>query len=199
MVPMHRLIYRGQSMRGTFRPGDMLFVMPVTLADVHLGDVVAYHSENETITAHRVVGRNGSCLITAGDANPRVDRRAIETGGLVGRVIYVERNGTLSQVCNGWSGMIQRQLTKLRLYGRQWMRARITRVAYPSYRRLLNFAVLRRLWRPKLTCIQVASVLGPSIKYLLRGRTVAVYYPDKHRFICRRPFDLFIKPPSDSC
>ena len=35
--------YHDQSMAGTFRPGDYLTVVPVSLVDVHPGDVVVYH------------------------------------------------------------------------------------------------------------------------------------------------------------
>ena len=49
--------YRGRSMAGTFRPGDYLTVVPVSLADVHPGNVVVYHRQDRREDADELVHR----------------------------------------------------------------------------------------------------------------------------------------------
>ena len=49
--------YRGPSMAGTFRTGDYLTLVPVSLADVRPGDVVVYRRQDRLEDADELVYR----------------------------------------------------------------------------------------------------------------------------------------------
>jgi hypothetical protein len=67
---------RGTSMRPTFLPGDRLRLVPATVADVRVGDLVVWMGQDGPI-AHRLVGwwetRTGRWMLTKGDGAPRLD------------------------------------------------------------------------------------------------------------------------------
>lgn len=65
MVPMMRL-------------GDIVFIQPSSLANVHIGDIIAYQATPNSIITHRVVDEwvlpGRTYLFTKGDANDYVDQ-----------------------------------------------------------------------------------------------------------------------------
>jgi signal peptidase I len=110
--------YRGQSMTGTFRPGDALIVADMSIDSVHRGDVVLFRSmdadgEPEQVV-HRVVAVLPEGLVTRGDNNRRVDLGLVTPDRLVGLVTHLERAGKRRRVrgscipegsmCGGASG-----------------------------------------------------------------------------------------------
>ena len=97
--------YHGRSMWPCFQDGDLLEFEPCTLADIHVGDCVAYTSGDGKRVAHRVVAK-GHALTTRGDALPDVDEAAVSGDRLVGRIIRRHRLGRASRVKGGLTGRL---------------------------------------------------------------------------------------------
>ena len=65
-----RTIYRGNSMRGEFRPGEVLLLSRVAFTDLAVGDVVAVLEDNAADNyVHRVIRKTPQQALTMGDAN----------------------------------------------------------------------------------------------------------------------------------
>lgn len=186
-----RFPYRGSSMRGTFRPGDLLRVTPIALQDLRCGDVVAFRRPGTARpghqVAHRVQARKVEGLVTRGDQCRTIDRAIVTAQDLIGRVSAVEREGETRPVLSGRWG--QTWAVALRL----WRRL-APAVGWP-YRRLRSSGLARTLWRPQLAQIRLETEVGPMIKYIHRGRTVARWWPTEGRFWCRKPYDLVLPRP----
>lgn len=192
--------YHGNSMAGTFRPGDYLIIESVRLADVRPGDVVIYRGqenarESEEVV-HRVVAIAPDGLVTRGDNNPRVDDMPVSQEALLGRVTRVERAGRVRPVRGGRWGLLQSRAL------RAWRRARqcswqVLRLAGRwLYRWLRTSGLVRWCWRPTLIRLLVTNGDGLVVKYIHRGRTVALWRPATRRFRCSRPYDLIILHPN---
>ena len=91
----NRRFYRGDSMLGTFCPGDYLTVEPVPLAAIRPGDVVVCRGREEVgepdEIVHRVVAVAPGRLVTRGDNSPCVDSVPVTGDTLLGRVTHVRR------------------------------------------------------------------------------------------------------------
>lgn len=102
----------GESMWPTLESGDLVVIQPVSMNEVHVGDVIVYGppcSIDNLSVIHRVVGTEGNGLITQGDdrlTNPHTDqyngdiaKSPITQACLVGKVVlvipYVERLASL--------------------------------------------------------------------------------------------------------
>lgn len=181
--------YRGSSMRGTFRPGDLLYVEPVVLEDARPGDVVLFSGEGGVSLVHRVQARMDAGLLTRGDAQPFSDPVPVTPERLVGRVRFYERRGQVRPVWGGMAGRFWAAFLRLR--------RRLLRAMGAPYRLLRRSGWVRRLWRPAVEQIYLNGPEGPAVKYVHGGRTVACRWPESGRFWCRRPYDLVLDlPPS---
>lgn len=184
--------YRGPSMTGTFRPGDLLFIEPVQLADVRLGDIVAFNPPEPgpegVDTVHRVVAVGRQGLICRGDNNRFPDGTPVTEERLVGRVVRFAREGRTRAVRGGRPG--------LRRAHRRWTRNAALRAlaapARPLYRRLRTSGLIGLLWKPDIREIRFCSTGGDYIKYIHRGRTVASWRPDEKAPSIRKPYDLIL-------
>ena len=102
----------GKSMWPTLESGDLVVIQPVSMNDVHIGDIIVYGppcSSGGSSVIHRVVnGTEGSGFITQGDdriTNPNTDQNSdiangpITQGCLIGKVVfivpYIERLASL--------------------------------------------------------------------------------------------------------
>lgn len=180
--------YQGASMRGTFRPGDLLTVTPITLQDLRRGDVVAFHQSSSLIVRRQIVHRVDACtckgVITRGDQCRVADQTVVTSGDLIGRVSAVERDGKTRPVLGGWRGRIWASALRL------WRRVAPV-VGWP-YRLMRNWGLARALWYPSLASIHIETEAGPIVKYVHRNRTVARWWPTEGRFWCRKPYDLVV-------
>ena len=79
------------SMEPTLNVKDLIIVK--ITKDVSQNDIITYQEENALIT-HRVIKKDGNNLITKGDANNSIDVK-ITTDAIVGKVVYVIKNGGL--------------------------------------------------------------------------------------------------------
>lgn len=181
--------YRGNSMRGTFRQGDVLIVEPIPWKAVRPGDVIAFYgaSDHHSLIVHRVRVCTPVGLITQGDSNALADAQPVQPDDLVGRVCSFERDGKRRAVQNGRAGLLRLRLLRL------WRRVRPL-VGWP-YRLLRASGVVRRLWRPRVTLVCVHTDAGPVVKYIHRGRAVAWWRPCRGTFECRKPYDLALERP----
>lgn len=188
-------VYRGPSMAPLFRPGDLLFLRPLPLAALRVGDVVVFAGEAHTAVAHRVVRWSAAGPITRGDANSQEDPTVLDAARYIGRVEALERAGRRRRVLNGRAGWWLSRA--LRAGGRV---SRLLRLLFGfPYRRLRASATARRLlWRwvaPRFAVISLPSAQGRLVKYTHRGRVVARWWPETSRWECRKPYDLFLARP----
>ena len=92
----------GKSMWPTLESGDLVVIQPVSMNDVHVGDIIVYGppcSAGGSSVIHRVVdGTEGGGFITQGDdrtTNPYTDQNSYIANGpitqdcLIGRVVFV--------------------------------------------------------------------------------------------------------------
>ena len=183
--------YLGQSMRGTFRPGDVLTVEPLSLSRVRPGDVVVFfrqRGDGQDEIVHRVVRRISGGLVTRGDAVGREDAGVVSDGNLIGRVVRRERNGRVSTVHGGWVGLCRGRA--LHFY---WgLRRPAVRRMQGAYDRLKATGLARLVWKPRVTQLMISSPDGPYIQYVCDKRVVARFWPDTGVFECRKPWDLVI-------
>jgi len=194
LIMEDKLIYKGQSMQGTFSFGDRLIIEHVRLASVRPGDVVVYqvlnHKDNRDMLVHRVMGVAPSGLVVRGDNNSCDDQTLVTQNNLVGKVSHVERGGKrtllrgsssglmIARVFHGWSFLRHTMWNLIRLTGR-W-----------SYCRLRESGLIQRLWKPSILKIHLMTANGPVIKYVCRNRTVGFFWPEKGRVTYRKPYDL---------
>ena len=72
-------------------PGDLLVIHRASLAELDLGDLALYAS-NEGFVIHRVVGKTADCMITRGDSFDWHDE-PVSRERVLGKVVTVERGG----------------------------------------------------------------------------------------------------------
>ena len=211
------MFYTGDSMRGTFRPGDRLIFEPVTLADLHPGDVIVYRphspdgerdntdrSEGKTgkQVVHRVIALTSGGAILHGDNNAPDDVELVSGQHIVGRVTHFTRDGKKRRVREGLSGLLRARIAyRLRhLPHHLWRRARaLLRPLLQTPYRLLRWSrIIAIIWKPEITQITVQTPAGPLVKYIHRGRTVIEWFPERGRYHAVRPYDLIIFPPDST-
>jgi len=182
-------------MLGTFRLGDQLTIAPVSITDIHSGDVIAFPgsvgNDARAMCAHRVIAVTPLGLRTRGDNNARADGSLITAENLLGKVTHYQRNGVTHPVLGGRLGLLRARLLHARVHVRSW----IIRVWRPAYVWLRASRVLARLWHPAITQITLMTEQGACVKYVYRGQTVARWYPRMRRFECAKPYDLILTPP----
>lgn len=78
------------SMRPNTPPGSMVVLVPISPADVEVGDVIGYRDDVRGVVTHRVVAvldqPGGRYFTTQGDANARPDARPVPGRAIVGEV-----------------------------------------------------------------------------------------------------------------
>ncbi|MBN1922415.1 MAG: signal peptidase I [Anaerolineae bacterium] len=196
--PMLAFRYQGLSMHGTFREGEMLYVVPVPLESARVGDVVAFYRHNArgevTAIAHRVRARTQSgqeqVLVTQGDASTAPDVELVDAAHFIGCVRFAQRGSRLYDVRNGAAGQLWAEALRLGWRVARWGRA--------PYRWLRASGVLRRWVHLKLTQVHLNTGRGPLVKILHGGRTAAYWWVNERRLCCYKPYDLFLAPPVES-
>ncbi len=178
-------------MQGTFQVGDILFAESITSEDVRRGDVLAFFSSRRDkmrdVVVHRVVARVSEGLITQGDAMRLPDANPVCAQNLLGRVIQVQRSGRVYPVKNGWRGRLWARYVRLR--------RRLLSLGRVPYRWLRASSIVRRLWRPPVASVTLATSEGLMVKYLCGGKTVAFWQPETSTYWCRKPYDLVLDAP----
>lgn len=190
--------YRGDSMSGSFKPGDCLFYAEIDLKELAPGQVVIFRlhdpDDKDKEVVHRVISLTPNGLITRGDHNHHIDPDLLTADNLVGLVTHFERNGITRQVGGGFCGLQHARCCHTRL--KLWRC--IKNLGRRPYTWLRNSALIKHLWRPSIIKVRVKSEDGPLVKYVFRGRTVAQWWPELKRWECDHPFDLVISRPEMS-
>ena len=147
------------------------------------------------LLVHRVIAVRSGGFVTRGDNNPAPDKDFVSPERLIGRVVAFERRGRKVRVSGGTDGFV---LASARRFFRRVARSLFRVVRFPlrpAYRLLRRSGIIGAIWKPQLTAVQFRSSSGPFVKYVRLGRTVAVWWPERRNFQCRRPYDLIIKRP----
>ncbi len=100
--------YRGNSMRGAFKPMERLRVQPVPLASLFPGDVIVFLQPNDATkrVVHRIVKKSAQGFRTRGDNMPRRDPYTVAPGQIEGKVVAVWRAGRWQPVPGGGRGLM---------------------------------------------------------------------------------------------
>ena len=147
---------RADSMAPFIRKGDLLTVKPVTLAEVRMGDIVAWRREEaeSVLTTHRVVqkgrDREGAFVITKGDRSHFRDLPLRCPEHVYGRIISLERNGRPVSLETAFQRLLGYLRARLSL-GR-WALSRA--MAAPH---LVPGWLVRRIWR---LCLEASQELS---------------------------------------
>jgi len=187
--------YRGRSMGSTFRPGDMLYVEKSNgTKPFRSGDIVVFRTSNRDAgqadceTVHRIVQSTPQGYLTRGDLNPRPDEKPVKEDKIIGRVAKFERGGRVRKVRGGRLGLWRAR----GLWARRGIWRAIAAPLRPLYGRLRRSGLVAILWKPEILRIRFCSPDGQYVKYVRRGRTVAVWRPARNECRFRKPFDLVL-------
>jgi len=187
--------YRGRSMRGTFRPGDYLYLKQVPISDVHSGDIIVFRNSNSSEETkemvHRVIKSFSRQVITQGDNNPRMDSLKVSCKDLIGKVIYIERNGKTYAVKGGLRGLLRAKI----LHALIPLKRAVKWILSPPYSLLQKSGLVCKIWYPEVKKIYIKMDNSFIIKFISRNKTVACWWPESGRFICIKPYDLVIRDP----
>jgi len=183
--------------KGFITPDSDLAEMPSPADCLKNAPLDAAEAESRLLV-HRVIAFRSGGFVTRGDNNPAPDKDLVSPALLVGRVAALERHGRRIRVCGGARGFV---LAAARRFFRRVARSFFRAVRFPlrpAYRLLRRSGIIGAIWKPRLTAVQFRSPSGPFVKYVRGSRTVAVWWPERRSFRCRRPYDLIIRPPVSS-
>lgn len=193
---MKTCIYRGFSMSPLMKNGDLLRYAE-NGDSVSPGDVILFRNitdiARESIVVHRVVKSRNEILFTKGDSSFSCDPCPVPLENVLGLVYRIHRGRWSIPVLGGHSGLLQMAfghlimmlLLPFRFCGRM------------VYRTLASTGLFRKIWKPVTEKLVFHTPDGTLVKFIWKGRTVASWWPDSRRFVCRFPFALFLN--RDEC
>ena len=181
-------------MKASFRVGDRLHIKPALINKVKKGDVIIFkgtdHNGEEKELVHRVVSINKDGLVTRGDNNRQNDDILVTQKNFKGVVTHFERNGKKKPVKHGFQGMIKAKIRYLTLSIKRLIRM----IFRMPYRALKKSGLVPKIWKPDIKKIYIKTPDEEIIKYIHSSHTVAQVWPKKRKFLCKKPYDLIIKP-----
>ena len=188
------LIYAGQSMNGTLKPGDKFYLENIFFKQLCKGDIIVIRNQNsklfENQRVHRFVIKVNDTLFTRGDNNPQIDKEPVTEENFIGKVTHFERNGKIHKVWNGWLGMMRARV----LHARLLIIGAAKFILRKPYRMLKKTGVVSKIWHPEIESIHFETQDGPLVKYVHKGKTVASCWTDTNRWWFKRPYDFVIDP-----
>jgi len=186
--------YRGKSMKASFQPGDRLYIEQVLINKLNRGDVIIFqgtdHDGEKKELVHRVISIHKDGLYTRGDNNRQNDDILVTQKNLKGIVTHFERNGKKKPVKGGFQGMIRAKIRYLTLLIKSLIRV----IFRMPYRALKKSGLVPKIWKPEIKKIFIKTPDEEIIKYIHGSHTVAQLWPKKKKFLCKKPYDLIIKP-----
>jgi hypothetical protein len=147
------------------------------------------------LLVHRIIAVRPGGFVSRGDNNSVPDKDLVSPELLIGRVAAFERRCRRVCVRGGTGGFV---LASARRFFCRVENSFFRVVRFPlrpAYRLLRRSGIIGAIWTPRLTVVRFRSSSGPFVKYVYGGRTVAVWWPERRNFQCRRPYDLIINPP----
>jgi signal peptidase I len=187
------LFYRGSSMKGTFKPGDKLIIETIPLIQVKRGDLIIFRiigQEREDFIVHRVVDLTPKGLVTRGDNCLEQDKELVAEENIYGRVIKYDRKGKIYRTWNSRLGMMWAGA----LHGRLQIIRNLKFFLRKPYLMIRESGIVAQLWQPEIEVMHFETPDGPLIKYVHKGRTVAIYWTEENRWQIQRLYDLVIWP-----
>ncbi len=190
-----RIYYRGSSMGDTFRPGDLLYVVPYGQKKVRRGDVIVFvapHGEKKIV--HRVVSAEPRGIRTKGDNSWKEDRYLLQPDHIVGRVTYAKGGKRWRRVPGGAAG--KWCAWKMRM-GRR-MRSGVSSWIVPRLGRIIGVKAFRRAMEGRIpTRIVAIERAGGTELQLLSGRAfMGRIVPGQKSWDLRWPMRLLISEES---
>jgi signal peptidase I len=177
--------YLGESMKGTFRPGDWLRIERTDWGEIACGDVVVFKCQSqgeESIVVHRVISRTILALVTRGDANPEPDAHPVAEPECLGRVVAFERGGRRRIVRKGKMGLLHARRVRA---GRVLLRI-LFRPFRPFFRHARERDWIGALFHESIQEVHFITPRGPLVKFIRRGKTVGTWRPDEKQLLCGR-------------
>jgi signal peptidase I len=188
--------YSGQSMRPTFKDGQLIYTSLKKKID--LGDVIVFMEKGlQRITVHRVMAISNSGFLTRGDNNSFNDPVPVAAEQVFGVAECFEKKGYIKEVPKG-----KIYLAKLKL---KWRMQGVIRDAKRPlgffYRAIKRSGIIRFFFGKYFDRFAKKIILkydsGPMIKTVFREKTIVVQWPAKGIYICKKPFDLFTSEGGD--
>lgn len=165
-----RIYYRGSSMGHTFRPGDLLYVVPRGRKEIRCGDVVVFIAPaTEKQIVHRVVSVDPQGIRTRGDSSWKEDDYLLKPDHILGRVMYAKGKRRWRRVHGGvrgkWCAFKVRIVRRVEFGISSWI--------LPRLRRMPLVETLRRVMQKRLPTriIAINRSEGTELQLLL-GRVV---------------------------
>lgn len=190
------MIYKGQSMAGTFCFGDYLVLETVPIDDICLGDVVVYSWINkegeEEWVVHRAVSKTEDGVIVRGDKNLWPDPTPVTQSNFTGRVTHIIRGDKTFKVSSGLIGLSRVLFVRGFFNVGRLLYSRLRKLGRKPYAWLRQSNLAAMLWQPEIKKIQIMTEQGPVVKYIIGNRTVAEYRHCNKRLLCRKPYDLVL-------
>lgn len=182
-------------MKGTFKPGDKLTIEKVPFVRIKKGDVIIFRrtrEEKSDFIVHRVADIAANGLVTRGD-NCRVsDEGCLAAEDFIGRVIQYDRRGRICQAWNRRPGQLRAAVLHSRLHAIRLLKFFLRK----PYVKLRESGLVARLWQPDIKAVHFETPDGPLVKYLHKGKTVAICWKRTNRWLAKRPYDFIIQPES---
>lgn len=184
-----RFIYRGPSMRPTFRPGQALYVRPQAL-DIAPGDVIVFPDQKsgDFQVVHRVISATADGLVTRGDNNLRSDATLVQPDKVIGKVEKSNFQGKIRPVAGGWSGLFRARILLMTIKAKRFLRWGLSK----PYKWLRQSGIAAKIWRPEIGKIRYETQDGTLVKYVHKGKTVATHWTQNNRWHYRHPYDLIL-------
>lgn len=109
--------YFGESMRGVFRVGDLIYAKQATCNILQIGDIIAFRSGlSGKYIVHRIVAKRDQYIITQGDNNPQKDcEKILISSNPPMLVIKYNRNGKFHAIRHGRIGILIFRYHQLKL------------------------------------------------------------------------------------
>ncbi len=181
--------YSGNSMRGTFRFGDLLVVLINSTQRFRVGDVIVFSSAaDKPKTAHRIIRIHSTGFITKGDYNLKADNGIILPKNVEGRVIACIRKGNRHSVSNGIAG----RLRGFRIALRRKISIFLFNRLRGLYILLKKSELIRKIWNPGIIQLALRTDHGQVVKYIHKNKVVAIQSADGGVRISK-PYDLLLK------
>jgi len=180
-------------MKGTFKPGDKLIIEKVPFAQIRKGDLIIFSREadgNNDFVVHRVVDIYQNGLITRGDNCRDRDKELVIEENIIGRVIQFDRMGKIHRGWNGRRGMFWAKILGSRMH----LIKVVDFFLRKPYIMIRKTGIVAKFWHPEIRIIHFETQDGALIKYVHKGKTIAICWTDTNRWQIRKLYDLIIWP-----
>ena len=125
---------RGFSMYPFVRTGDKLFIQPVKMDELNIGDIVFYRRAQNFFIAHRLIKKiDQMTMLTKGDNRSDYDE-PVSADIVLGRVVSINRNGKTINL-ESWSNKIVSRYCALLSPLSRWLRP-VIKPAWKIYKKL---------------------------------------------------------------